>query len=75
MVEAKLQKTGVAKHFVRSYEPAAMNDNGSLCSIKVEGFGGSFLTTICRSWLDQGAADNSWRPPPQTVLTAIQPPT
>jgi len=43
--------TGVAKHFVRSYEPVAMNGNISLHSIKVDSFGGRFFTTICRSWL------------------------
>jgi hypothetical protein len=40
VVEDKLQKMGVAKRFVRSCEPTAMNDNGSLCSIKVDGFWG-----------------------------------
>jgi len=51
VIEDKLQMTGVSKPFVRSHELVTINGNGSLSSIRVENFGGSFLTTICRSWL------------------------
>jgi len=51
MVEEKLQITGVSKHFVKGYGHFAMNSNGSMSTIKVGSFGGSFLTTLSRSWL------------------------